>query len=122
MPQQDSTIKNNPWLIAPLGRDIYRVPSASSDRTYLVDLAAGSCTCEAHKPCWHKSTCELRARLDVTMANCRRMYFQMRLPDLIVEDERLRELLAAHESQSLRAQLTALGDAIGVLVGSEVAA
>ncbi len=116
-------IKNNPWLVEMLGDNKARVPSASGDgRAYVVDLETGFCPCDAHGPCWHLDCADLRARLDTTMSNCRRMYSRQRLPDLIAEDERLRGLLAEQESHSLRAQLTVLGDAVGVLIDAAPAA
>ena len=114
--KQNMDIKSNPWLVEMLGDNKARVPSASDSRlTFNVDLALQTCNCGAFKRCWHVDTTELRARLDVTVENCRNRYSQMRLAELLVEDERLRALLAEDDSHSLRAQYGECGNAINVL-------
>ena len=115
-PKQDPAVKGNPWLVEMLGDNKARVPSASVDgRSYIVDLAANHCPCDAHVSCWHLSTAELRGRLDVSYANSFRRYSQMRLTELQAEDARLRGLLTEQDDHSIRAQQTALGEAINAL-------
>ncbi len=111
---QDLSIRNNPWLVEMLGDNKACVPSASGGRAYRVDLAANYCNCDAHGSCWHLDAAELRARLDVTTANCRTRYSQMRLAELMVEDARLRTLLVEDDSISIRAQYGVLGEMIGM--------
>lgn len=121
--KQNALIRNNPWLVEMLGDNKARVPSASGDRTYLVDLAANYCNCEAHGSCWHLDTAELRARLDVTVANCLNRYSKMRLAELRAEDKRLRAVLAEHDSISVRTQYGVCGDMIALcFCDSQVAA
>ena len=114
--KQNPLVRNNPWLVEMLGDNKARVPSASGGQPYLVDLAANYCNCDAHGSCWHKSAAAERARLDVSYANSFRRYSRMRLTALQAEDARLRALLAEQDDHSLRAQYTALADAIGMLI------
>jgi len=114
--KQNPEVKGNPWLVEMLGDNKARVPSASDSRlTFNVDLALQTCNCGAFKRCWHLDTSELRARLDVTVANCRSRYSRMRLTELMAEDDRLRALLAEDDSHSLRAQYGECGNAINAL-------
>lgn len=112
--KQNPLVRNNPWLVEMLGDNKARVPSASGGQPYLVDLAANYCNCDAHGSCWHKSAAELRARLDVTIANCRARYAHMRLAALVAEDARLRAVLAEDDSISIRAQYGVLGEMIAL--------
>jgi hypothetical protein len=114
--KQDPQIKGNPFMAEPLGDEQYRVRSASAERTYTVDLAAQTCSCDARKVwCWHMEAAHLRADLEPTITACRTRYCNWRLAELQAEDERLAALLAAEDSYLIRAQYDVVADYIGQL-------
>lgn len=125
--RQDPNIKNNPWLLEwddEAARWI--VPSASSNRRYVVDLNAAAvgdwaaaCSCQAQTRCWHCDSAELRDLLDDCAEKCLRHYANWSQTELEAEDLRLRVIMSVEGAGPfLLAQYTAVGDTLAAVIAA----